>query len=173
MISRRTFIAAGLAGTTALVAARWLQRPHSRATAVARRALDTDGEAIMTAILPVLLAGALPTAVGERSAATAETLTHIDAAIAGLPPSAQTELAQLFALLALPPARIAFAGITSTWQEADADDIRAFLDRFRASSWTLKRSAYDALHQIVFAAWYGNPRSWPATGYDGPPALSA
>lgn len=63
----------------------------------------------MTAILPVLLAGALPTAVGERSAAAAETLTHIDAAIAGLPPSAQTELAQLFALLALPPARIAFA----------------------------------------------------------------
>lgn len=173
MISRRTFIAAGLAGAAALVAARWLQCPHSRATAAARRALDTDGEAIMTAIVPVLLAGALPTAVGERTAAIAETLTHIDAAIAGLPPASQTELAQLFALLALPPARIAFAGITATWQEANPDDVRAFLDRFRASSWTLKRGAYDALHQIVFAAWYGNPRAWPATGYDGPPALSA
>ena len=88
MISRRTFIAAGLAGTAALVVARWLQRPHSRATAAARRALDADGEAIMTAIVPVLLAGALPTAVGERTAAIAETLTHIDAAIAGLPISA-------------------------------------------------------------------------------------
>lgn len=173
MISRRTFIAAGLAGTAALVAAGWLQRQHSRATAPARRALDTDGEAIMTAIVPVLLAGALPTAVDGRSAASAEALTHIDIVIAGLPRAAQAELAQLFALLALPPARIAFAGVMTTWQEATPEEVRAFLDRFRASSWTLKRGAYDALHQIVFAAWYGNPRAWGAIGYDGPPRLSA
>ncbi len=173
MISRRTLIAAGLAGAAALVAARWLQRPDSRATAAERRALGTDGEAIMTVIVPVLLAGALPTAVAERNAATAETLTNIDAAIAGLPLAAQMELAQLFALLAFPPTRITFAGVTATWQEANPADVRAFLDRFRASSWALKRSAYDALHQIVFAAWYGNPRSWLAAGYDGPPALSA
>jgi len=173
MISRRIFIAAGIAGAAALVTARWLQSPHSRATAASRRALDADGEAIMRAIVPVLLAGALPIAAEERITAIAETLTHIDAAIAGLPPVAQTELAQLFALLALPPARIAFAGLTTTWREADADALRAFLDGFRASSWTLKRAAYDALHQLVFAAWYGNPRAWGATGYDGPPRLSA
>ena len=35
----------------------------------------------------------------------------------------------------------------------------------------LQRTAYDALHQIIFAAWYGNPRSWPAIGYAGPPEL--
>ena len=173
MISRRTFIAAGIAGTAALVAARWLQSPHSRATAASRRALDADGEAIMTAIVPVLLAGALPSATEGRIAGIAETLMRVDAAISGLPSTAQAELAQLFALLASPPARIAFAGITTTWREADADAVRAFLDRFRASSWTLKRGAYDALHQIVFAAWYGNPRAWDAIGYDGPPRLPA
>jgi hypothetical protein len=39
------------------------------------------------------------------------------------------------------------------------------------SGFMLLRSAYDALHQLVFAAWYGNPRSWPAIGYAGPPVL--
>jgi len=27
------------------------------------------------------------------------------------------------------------------------------------------------LHQLVFAAWYADPRAWPATGYAGPPSL--
>jgi hypothetical protein len=39
------------------------------------------------------------------------------------------------------------------------------------SGFALLRSAYDALHQIVLAAWYGNPRSWPAIGYGGPPSV--
>lgn len=173
MISRRTFIAAGVAGTVALVAAQWLRRPESDATLATRRAFDANGETIMFAVAPVLLAGVLPAADGERKVAIAQTLTDIDAAIAGLPRGAQAELAQLFALLALPPTRIVFAGIMAPWPEAPADDVRAFLDRFRASAWTLKRSAYDALHELVFASWYGNPRSWPATGYDGPPALSS
>ena len=35
----------------------------------------------------------------------------------------------------------------------------------------LKRSAYDALHQLILAAWYGNGRSWAGIGYPGPPKL--
>jgi hypothetical protein len=62
--------------------------------------------------------------------------------------------------------------VTSPWAEAGRDDVAAFLDGWRTSGFTLLRSAYDALHQLVFAAWYGNPRSWPAIGYAGPPALS-
>jgi len=27
------------------------------------------------------------------------------------------------------------------------------------------------LHELAFAAWYGNPQAWPAIGYAGPPAL--
>ena len=39
------------------------------------------------------------------------------------------------------------------------------------SRFALLRSAYAALHQLVFAAWYANPRAWAATGYGGPPSL--
>jgi len=123
----------------------------------------------MGAVVPVLLAGALPEAPDARQQAIAETLAGIDVAIAGLPPAAQAELAELFALLALPPVRMSLARVGAPWPHATPADVRLFLDRFRNSSWTLLRSAYDALHQLTFAAWYGNPRAWPAIGYDGPP----
>jgi hypothetical protein len=70
-------------------------------------------------------------------------------------------------------ARRAFAGVASPWHEAGVDEVAAFLDRWSASGWALKRSAYGALHQLITAAWYGNPKAWPAIGYPGPPPLGA
>jgi hypothetical protein len=172
LLSRRTFIAAGIIGAAALVTASWLKGPHSPPGAVPRRALDADGEAIMTAIIPVMLAGALPGEPGAQGAALARTLSAVDAAIAGLAPAVQAEVAQLFALLALPPVRWGLAGISPSWSQASGADVRRFLDRLRGSRLTLPRSAYAALHEITFAAWYGMPESWPAIGYPGPPEVA-
>ena len=91
----------------------------------------------------------------------------IDTAISGLAPSSQDELRRLFALLALPPARLAIARVSEPWNRASEAEGRACLDRFRGSSLALLRSAYGALHQLTFAAWYGNPASWPRIGYPG------
>jgi len=173
MISRRTFITTGLLGATALATAGWLRGPHAPPGDTTLRALDADAQAILRAIVPVLLAGALPLIAEARREALADTVRGIDVAVAGLPPSAQEELNQLFALLALPPGRLAIARVTRPWNEATEADVRACLDRFRGSSLTLLRSAYGALHQLTFAAWYGNPASWPSIGYPGPPELPA
>ena len=97
----------------------------------------------------------------------------IDTAITGLSPSAQDELRQLFALLALPPARLAIARVSEPWNRASEAEVRACLDRFRGSSLMLLRSAYAAMHQLTFAAWYGNPTSWARIGYPGPPEIPA
>jgi len=86
-------------------------------------------------------------------------------------PSARDELAQLFVLLAFAPARVLLARGVRALARGGPRDVGAFLDRWRDSRWALQRSAYDAFHLLVFAAWYGNPRSWPATGYGGPPKL--
>jgi hypothetical protein len=173
MISRRTFITTGILGAAALATAHWLRGPHAPPGDASLRVLDADAQAVVAAIVPVMLAGALPDEAGARRQAIADTVRGIDTAISGLAPSAQDELRQLFALLALPPARLAIARVSEPWNRASEADVRACLDRFRGSSLTLLRSAYGALHQLTFAAWYGNPGSWARIGYPGPPELPA
>ncbi len=125
----------------------------------------------MRAIVPVMLAGALPQDPSQHHEAVRETLVSIDRAINGLSPLQIREIGQLFTLLALAPVRWSLTRSTHAWGEATASDVDAFLVRLRDSRIALLRAAYDALHQLVFAAWYGNPRAWGALGYDGPPVL--
>jgi hypothetical protein len=176
MPTRRTFLLAGTAGAAALAAAWWLRGEHDIPPAapgtlpLAR--LDPEAPAIIAAVAPVLLDGALPTESAAGAAALKETVANVAAAVAGLPPSAQKELGELFALLAFAPARIALARVDSPWEKASRDEVAAFLERWRTSRFLLLRSAYGALHQLVFAAWYGNPSSWSVIGYPGPPQLT-
>jgi hypothetical protein len=175
MTSRRTFLVTGLAGGAALAFAWWWRERPAPASVVAAQqplaALDREAPAIVAAIVPVILAGALPDEPAARRSAIDETVAGVARAIAGLPPATQKELGELFALLGFAPARLLAARVASHWSAASADDVAAFLERWRTSDIALLRSAYDALHQLVLAAWYGNPRAWPAIGYAGPPKL--
>jgi hypothetical protein len=176
MPTRRTFLVAGIAGGATLAAAWWLrggrERPRDFAAPAALARLDPQAPAIVAAIASVLLEGALPTDPAGHTAAVDATVANVARAVAGLPPAAQKELGQLFALLAFAPTRLALGGITSPWSDARPDEVAAMLARWRQSSFALLRSAYAALHQIVFAGWYGDPASWTAIGYPGPPELS-
>ncbi len=168
MLTRRRFLITGALGATALGVAGWWA---STRRAPASGELAPEHAAIVRAIIPAMLAGALPSDPGEARSAVDTTAQGVVRAIGGLPPYAQHEIGQLFALLAITPARRALAGVAPPWEEASAEEVDAFLVRWRDSAWELKRSAYDALHQLIFAAWYGNPRSWAAIGYGGPPPL--
>ena len=165
--SRRAFLTTGVLGAAALATAGWLRlrSPHGRA-------FPADARTVLEALIPAFLAGALPQQPPARLEAIAVTATNVESAIAGLPPAAQDELAQLFALLAFAPARIAMGGPASGWRDARDADVDAMLERWRGSRIALLRSAYDGLHQLILAAWYGNPRAWAAIGYPGPPALT-
>src|SRR5690349_21505847 len=97
-MKRRTFLAAGALGIAALAAGGWWR--YGARNAPAGRALTEDATLIVAALVPALLAGALPADAAERRLAIHETVGAVDAAILGLPPLAQRELAQLFGLLA-------------------------------------------------------------------------
>jgi len=176
MTTRRTFLVVGLAGGATLVAADWLRRTRGRSPALGANAalatLDPAAPAIVAAIVPLMLDGALPADPADRRAAVTETVANVARAVSGLAPNAQKELGELFSLLSLPPTRVALAGVMTPWADASPEAIAAFLERWRTSGWMLLRSAYDALHQLVLAAWYGNPRAWPSIGYPGPPVLA-
>lgn len=174
MLTRRQFLRVGVAGAALLVAAklahdRW-PRTHEPATAPA--SARPEARDVFAALVPVILAGALPAEPEAAAAAREATVDRATAAIAALPPASQAELDQLFALLTFAPSRILVAGVRARWSEASTEDVSRFLDRFRSSRFSLLQSAYQALDQLVLAAWYAAPESWGAIGYPGPPKLA-
>lgn len=151
---RRRFLQVGLVGTALLATAGWLARPRG---------------GVIEALVPVILDGSLPAPGPERVRAVRDVTEAFHRAVAGLTPSVQGEVAQLLALLRFAPTRLALTGIASPLDEAAPADIAAFLTRWRASRFDLLRASYQALSQLVQAAWYDNPASWAAIGYPGPP----
>ncbi|MBV8639342.1 MAG: hypothetical protein JO322_14780 [Candidatus Eremiobacteraeota bacterium] len=157
-MNRRQWIGSGVAAAALLVVA----------GAYRFRALSESDRDILAAIGPVMLAGSLP----QGDDAMRAFVEGFDKAVAGLTPSVQAEIAQLFTILRVPPLRMLATGVMRPWHLADGEEIARFLNRWRYSNIIQLRSAYDALHQLSHGAWYGNPRSWPQTGYPGPPKLS-
>ncbi len=169
MPSRRTILKFGLGGGLLLVAAGAVrgERPYVPASGAEPLAvLDAGDRAVLAALAPVLLEGA--GAVEEKLDAV---VGSVDRAVAGLPPHLQAEVKQLLALLGSWPGRRWLAGVRAPWGEASRPEVAAFLERWRFSGWRLQQQAYQALHELVFAAWYARPDAWPAIGYPGPPVL--
>jgi hypothetical protein len=166
-ISRRAFLTRGalaalaLAGAGALV--RFTQRPAARFT------LDGEARVALGAIVPAMLAGALPDEPAAKSAAAAAAVGRVHQAILGLPLAAQQEIQDLFGLLALAPARRFLAGVPDGWAGADPGQVAAFLQGWRLHRLALLQVAYHALHDLVLGAWYADPSAWAAIGYPGPP----
>lgn len=171
MLTRRQFLKVGLVGgaTLAVVGTLYWSRAD-RHEAVAAFKLDVTGREIVAAIAPAILAGALPDGAGH-AAAVERVVEGVERAIAGLSAAAQDEVRQLFALLAFAPTRVLLAGVIPAWREASVADVTAFLERWRFSRFDLLQSAYAALHDLVFGAWYGGDDAWEAIGYPGPPEV--
>jgi len=164
MVRRRTFLKLGLAGGALLAAggaASWL----------AVRDPVANRREVLAGIVPAILDGALPADAAQRAPAIDQATAAVETAIAALSPAAQDELAQLFALLALAPTRLAFAGLAQPWREAGIAEVSAVLQRWRTHRLELLQSAYHALHDLVAGSWYAEPAHWAAIGYDGPPRL--
>jgi hypothetical protein len=168
--TRRQFIKVGLAGAALLVTARWLD-PSEAAPAINFRFLDVTGVTIAGGFANVVLGDALPEDAQARAHAIREVVEAFDRAVSGLSPAVQKEVDQLFSILRFPPTRLAFTGLWSPVEESPVEDVAAFLTRWRTSRFEIQRAGYQALSQLMQAAWYGNNASWAAIGYSGPPQL--
>lgn len=153
VLSRRKLLLGGLAAAGALAAGDVLYQFST-----------DDDRIIIAAIAPVMIGIAVP---------VQEVVRGFDVAVAGLPPAVQGEVHQLLGLLRFPVTRALVAGIRHPWHAASPQEISAFLARWRYSDLVKLRSAYDALHQLVMAAWYAGSSSWTAIGYAGPPQLKS
>jgi hypothetical protein len=169
--TRRQFIKVGIAGGLVLAGARWLDRPQAAAVQAGLRFLDARGASMVAALVPVVLAGALPTEAAARRTAVDETVGAFDRAVAGLSPAVRKEVEELFAILRFAPTRLVFTGLWSSLEESPAEEIAGFLTRWRYSHFGIQRAGYQAITQLLQAAWYGNSASWAGIGYPGAPAI--
>lgn len=123
----------------------------------------------LRAVIPVMLDGAV--AVEQLPAATAATLQSLDTGLAHLSPAMLKLAHQLFDVLTLGIVRGPLTGVWGAWENASADDIRQFLDRWENSSLDLLRQGHASLLQMVMMAWYSTPEAWAHCGYPGPPTV--
>jgi hypothetical protein len=123
----------------------------------------------LRALIPVLLDGA---ETSERMPEAVEgTLKSLDYNLAHLSPEMLKLTRQLFDVLGMAVTRGPLTGIWGSWENASADDIRQFLDRWENSSLSLLRMGHSSLLQLVMMAWYGRKESWAHCGYPGPPTV--
>lgn len=166
ILSRRQFLQTGVAGGVLLAFSGWLN------AAGARRLSDAERD-MLAAVAGVLLAGALPQEGGARQQLIARTVDGIARAVSGLSLATQKEIGELFGLLVLAPTRLVIAGVGQPWPQASPAEVAGFLESWRTSRLALLQSAYAALHDLTFGAWYAQPDSWEAIGYPGPPEVLA
>jgi hypothetical protein len=171
MTTRREFLRIGLIGGAGLVALGSLYVLRRQTEQVAHEGLTARERALFAALVPALLAGALPGGGPAREQAIGATVEGVARAIEGLSASAQAELAQLLGLLVFAPTRILAAGVLGGWSGASHAEVESFLESWRFSRFALLRSGYAALHDLVLGAWYARPDAWEAIGYPGPPEV--
>jgi hypothetical protein len=170
-MQRRTLLGLGLAGTALLAAAggaaAWL---HEGAWRDGK--LLPAGRRVLESVALAVLAGSLPDDSNAQAAAIAGHLTRMEAMINAMPSHTQHDLANLLALLAMPPLRSTVVGLHNAWETASLADVQAALQSMRQSSLLLRRQAYGALRDLTHAAYFADASTWSVLRYPGPRALA-
>ncbi|WP_130931315.1 twin-arginine translocation pathway signal protein, partial [Pseudomonas sp. Sample_24] len=110
-------------------------------------ALRSGDLLFLRALLPVMLDGAV---TAERMPAAVDgTLKSLDYNLDHLSPQMLKLTRQLFDVLGMAVTRGPLTGIWGSWENASADDIRHFLDRWENSSLNLLRMGHSSLLQLV------------------------
>ncbi|EJM02757.1 MULTISPECIES: hypothetical protein [unclassified Pseudomonas] len=129
-----------------------------------------DGDLLfLRALIPVMLDGAV--AAEKMPVAVEGTLKSLDYSLDHLSPEMLKLIRQLFDVLGMAVTRGPLTGIWGSWENASAEAMRHFLDRWENSSLSLLRMGHSSLQQMVMMAWYTRPESWAHCGYPGPPTV--
>ncbi|MYM23782.1 twin-arginine translocation signal domain-containing protein [Duganella sp. FT135W] len=166
-LSRRSFLKIGAAGAMTLAAGGALYR-LAYPPAPQPFGLEGGAQAVLDAIIPVMLGPMLPDDAPTRAATVQAASLRVRDAVRGLPLATQKEVQDLFGLLALGPARRLLAGVAGGWEHADPRQVEAFLQSWRTHSLQTLQIAYHALHDLIIGAWYADPSTWERIGYPGP-----
>lgn len=133
------------------------------------KVLRSQDRTFLRSVAPVMLKGALPDNQAAQTRAIETMVENIDLAIFNLGPHSKKQMLDLFTLLDMSVTRGLSTGVWSSWDKASPAEIDVFLHRWRDSSISLLRLAYNGLNKLMVATWYGQPDSWQTVQYPGPP----
>lgn len=168
-MQRRTWLKLGAVSATVLIlaggATAWLQ------PGLQQGRLTPGAQDVFTSVARAILDGTLPTEPAQAQAALTGLVPRIDALVQALPPHAQAELSQLLGLLGTGVGRRTLAGLAPDWRSASVAEVQQALQSMRSSRLGLRLQSYQALHDIVGAAYFSDASTWPTLGYPGPLAI--
>ncbi len=123
---------------------------------------------LFTAITPVVLAPAMTETKADLI--LDKVLLRVDELAYNLEPAGRKMVYQLFDLLNMRVTRWLTTGLSASWADADSEQVGAFLDRWRDSSFELFNVGYKALTKFITAAYFSLEESQVHSQYPGPPA---
>ncbi|MFC4653594.1 MULTISPECIES: hypothetical protein [Rheinheimera] len=134
---------------------------------------QADGSAdsatlVVEALLPALLAGALPHDPQLAAQQLRQTRQAVLQYLGFLAKSQQAQLHQLFAVLETDLLRLALTGHWLSLTELPLVERLRLLDSWRDSYLQLMQQAYAACKELLLGAYYGDPAHWQPLQYQPP-----
>lgn len=167
-MNRRSFVQRGLFGGALLLfgggALALYPTRHLASPTKALRVLDDRGFQVMVAIAARVVArpDADPGKIAEA----------VDESLARTSPEAQADIGSLLGLFENALPGVLLDGRVAPFTRLDGPAQDRVLESWRDSRIVLRRAGYHALRRLCLAVYYGDPRSWPAIHYGGPPDVN-
>ncbi|MBA6349436.1 hypothetical protein [Colwellia sp. BRX8-9] len=130
------------------------------------QASDAD---FLLALAPVMLKSNYPGVLAED--AGVRLLMAVDQQIITLGEHSQKQLRQLFDLMSSTTFRYLVGAPTSDWNVTSAKEIESFLQGWKNSLFSLKRTGYASLGKLIIMSWYAQSENYLQAGYPGPPKI--
>lgn len=166
--SRRGFLKRGFFGALVLgMGGSWLATRRSALVVIPEglQVFDPGEYAVMWAIVQRFA----PSREGFPSADTVRATVGCDGILAMTEEATQQEVKQLLMLFENALPNFLFAGRSEPFTQLPPHEQDEVLAEWRDSRLSIRRTGYLALRGLAMAAYYGNPQTWAALGYPGPP----
>lgn len=124
--------------------------------------------ALFRALLPAIASELETLGAPAREKRIAEAVKNIDGTLAAMGQNGRNELRKLLDLLSSTPLRWAVAGVRTSWDKATPDQVREFLQRWRASRFATLNAGGVVLVKLTSVGYFVVPDTWSASGYPGP-----
>jgi hypothetical protein len=171
--SRRDFFKVGLLGSAVLLIGSSLSAfslVKSRVSSLQNLDFLTSADTeVLLALAPIMLKINYPGLLGKEAAQRLSLI--IDQQITSLDEHSQKQLRQLFDLLTSSTLRYFAGAPISDWTTASSDQIESFLQDWKNSLFSMKRSGYAALSKLIIMSWYAQSENYSQASYPGPPKI--